>query len=148
MSPPATLEVRRSGHHEVCLLWAALVRMCQADAAWGQTPGDGRPLEQRRDDIKQKAGQIWLRLHFLLWITKRPSVFGTVGERGCRETEGETDRHREREADGDWEREREREQCLLSEAVLRNLGSRSLQSSHLSVCVVAKPWIVGCARPL
>ena len=70
-------------------------------------------------------------------------MFGTVGERGCRETEGETDRQRERERERQTEtgkeREREREQCLLSEAVLRNLGSRSLQSSHLSVCVVAKP---------
>lgn len=32
--------------------------------------------------------------------------------------------------------ERAREECLLSEAMLQNLGSGSLQSSHLSVCVV------------
>lgn len=108
MSPRATLEVRHPGHHEICLVWAPLVPMCLADAVWGQAHGDGRRQEQRRDDIKQKAGQIWLQLHFLLWITKRPSVFGTVGQREYRETKRETDIEWERGREGDrnWERER------------------------------------------
>lgn len=48
--------------------------------------GDGR--EQRRDDIKQEPRQIWLQLHFRLGITKKPSVFGTVGK-GANRREGE-----------------------------------------------------------
>ena len=55
------------------------------------------------------------------------------------DAETERDRERERERERQTDIREEREQYLLSEAVLRNLGSRSLQSSHLSVCVVAKP---------
>lgn len=51
--------------------------------------GDGG--EQRRDDIKQEPRQIWLQLHFRLGITKKPSVFGTVGNRENRANRGEAD---------------------------------------------------------
>ncbi|KAK5610420.1 hypothetical protein CRENBAI_005042 [Crenichthys baileyi] len=51
--------------------------------------GDGG--EQRRDDIKQEPRQIWLQLRFRLVITKKPSVFGTVGKGENRVSRGEAD---------------------------------------------------------
>ena len=68
-------------------------------------------------------------------------MFGTVGERGCRETEGETDRQRERERQTETgkERERERERAMFAQR------GRAPQSG-LSLAPVLTPVCVCCGE--
>ena len=114
-----------------CLVSALLVPTCLTDAVWGQAHSDGRRQEQRRDDIKQEPKQIWLWLHFLLWITKKSSVSGTLGK-------GES--RREADTRGEEQAHRNLERSVIFAQQDRASGSGPLLSLALTPVSVCGVW--------